>query len=61
MLRKRHDGGLFGFTTVDTMAIWPHVLFAGLYTYHQDAFVKYILGGGPAKVGEFWAKMPPGE
>ena len=24
-------------------------------------FIKYILGGGPAKVGEFWAMMPPSQ
>ena len=56
---KKNVLGLFGFNIQDTVTIWPHMLFAGLWKYHRKAFEKYILGGGASVVKDFWNKMPP--
>ena len=56
---KKNALGIFGFQIKSTVTIWPHILFSGLWQYHRKAFEKYILGGGPDVVKDFWAKMPP--
>ena len=38
--------------------LWPHELFAGLWTFHRDGFVKWVLGGDAAAVPTFWRTMP---
>ena len=56
---KKNVLGLFGFNIQDTVTIWPHMLFAGLWKHHRKAFEKYILGGGASVVKDFWKTMPP--
>ena len=58
MLGKKLPNGLFGFFNGNTIAIWPHELFAGLFHYHRKAFDKFILGGNSGCVREFWSRMP---
>ena len=58
LVNQKVGCGLLGFYTASTTAIWPHVLFAGLFEHRRAAFDKFILGGGPSKIKDFWAKMP---
>ena len=37
--------------------VWPHELFASLWTHHRASFTKYILGGENG-VQRFWEQMP---
>ena len=52
------EGAFYGYLRTRTSVIWPHELFAAIYEFHPHAFGKYILGGGPHMVQQFWRTMP---
>ena len=45
-------------TKTSVLWLWPHELFSALYQFHPAAFAKYILGGGPRHLQQFWRMMP---
>ena len=58
LMRKAMEGGFSGFMRTRTRVLWPHEVFVAIYEFHPRAFAKFILGGGPAQVQEFWRTMP---
>ena len=56
--RRAMEGGFYAFLQTRTRILWPHELFAAIYAFHPQAFAKYLLGGGPEKIQQFWASMP---
>ena len=46
-----------GYYMSTSAVIWPHELFASLWSHHPDKFTKYVLGSVDG-VKEFWRKMP---
>lgn len=44
-------------TSLETLILLPHEVFASLYEHHQEAFVERLLGGSADKITEFWSDM----
>ena len=61
LLRRTMATGLENWVYVNSSVLWPHELWAGLWSFHPGAFVKFILGGQASNVEEFWRAMPARE
>ena len=57
--RRVRQDGFNAFIRTRTSVLWPHELLAAIFEFHPRAFARYILGGGPDRVQEFWRTMPP--
>ena len=48
------QAGVEGFLRSRQSVLWPHEMFAALGNFGQTACFKWILGGNPGKVVEWW-------
>ena len=42
---------------VDSLMLLPHELFAALWAWDQDFFVRHLCGGSADRIGQFWSAM----
>ena len=58
LLRRTLANGLETWVRVNSSVLWPHEMWAGLWSFHPGAFLKFILGGRVENVEDFWRTMP---
>ena len=59
LVRSTLASGLQRYVRHSSTVLWPHEIFAGLWSFHPWAFFHYILGDAADNVKHFWKAMPP--
>ena len=59
LVRSTLASGLQRYVRHSSTVLWPHEIFAGLWSFHPGAFFHYILGDAADNVKQFWKAMPP--